>query len=87
MILQPQYFQAAAALAKCKALLELDYKVVEINNTDGSLCAHYPSKILICQSEYCKADGIEILNEALELESESEVIQLRSQILKARKGR
>lgn len=78
---------AAEALGKCKALLELDYKVVEINNSDGTLCAHYPSKILICQSELPKYGGDGVKNDALNLESESDVNQLRNQILKARKGR
>ncbi|XP_044764889.1 myotubularin-related protein 14 [Coccinella septempunctata] len=79
--------EATEALARCKALLELDYKVVEINNSDGALCSHYPSKILICQSELPDESGNEVRNEALSLESTADVNQLRNQILKARKGR
>ncbi|KAK9890359.1 hypothetical protein WA026_010454 [Henosepilachna vigintioctopunctata] len=79
--------EAKEALDRCKALLELDYNVVEINNAGGVLCAHYPSRILICENELPYPGSSPIRNEALHLDTEADVNQLRNQILKARKGR
>uniref|UniRef100_A0A1B0CS91 Myotubularin-related protein 14 n=1 Tax=Lutzomyia longipalpis TaxID=7200 RepID=A0A1B0CS91_LUTLO len=36
---------------KCTALMKCDYNVMEIPNEDGELCSHYPSRIIIPESE------------------------------------
>lgn len=45
-------------MEKCKALFELDYNTVEINNHAGELSSHYPSLIMIPENEKPKSNGL-----------------------------